>query len=533
MSFLDKIKKIFRKKESNDVNGNSHSRRKFILTTLFLLVNVTAVAVATFAWFAIPNAESNIEMVSGDLNVKIRKLSAYKYVYPYYSGSTDFINYEGDGTIKQYVLEDHTLMYGSSSIDDLTINVNNTTSISLSNTVNHVYSNAVDPVPAVSENDDPTPLDYSGFSETYINCPAGTNFRYFIIGDNTFCGDNRGWSTNSAIAFANQDDITAEHNVTISNVVISAGSKFILFDKATISGATADYFTYSTAINSTNGQFKVLGGETSGTCIMCLKSGVYSFTYSLNTLTIELQNRRNAVVCNNPLDPTLVSIEYAGGGVDHSTYQEMKDYLPQAIYNQNTMVILDVELDLRNVNKIRVGLQVERNVTPYPRCIFNLEDKYDDTLNNLRGYLPNDASEETYSLYASDFYSFYAWFTNNAFASLDAAWGTELNPSLHRRTDYEIDDVPQFTKFVNSDIDDDGEEDYSSVVECPLHTDGDIVIPPCNDEDDDYDFYHCYICIDYDYEYSNYFMNENRLGKTYLLFRDFGFRFTGTQVLES
>ena len=531
MTVWKKIKDFFKNKGSM---GGCKSRYIKIASMFALLfVNIAVITVSTLAWFYFNDGESKIEMVSGDINVKIRKVSAYKYVYPYYSGSTDFINYEGDGTIKQYVLEDHTLMYDSKNIDDITINLNPTTTINFSEPVNRTYSNATDPVPADSEDDDPVPLDYSNFSETFINCPAATSFRYFLIGDNTFCGDNREWSTNSAIAFANQDDITAEHDVTISNVVVSAGSKFILFDRETISGNTANYFTYNNSINSSNGQFKVLGDESSGTCIMCLKSGVYSFTYSLNSLTIQLQNRRNAVVCNNPLDPTLVSIEYASGGVDHSVYQEMKDYLPQAIFEQNTMMILDVELDLRNVNDIRVGLKVERKPDSDSRSIFSLEDKYEDTQNNLRGYLPSDKSEETYSLYASDFYSFYAWFTNNPFASLDAVWGTNLNPSLHRRTDYSINDVSQFTKFTNSDIDDDGEDDYSSSIECPLHTDGDIIISPCNDADEDYDFYHCYICIDYDYEYSNYFMNENRLGKTYLLFRDFGFHFTGTQVLEN
>ena len=45
--------------------------------------------------------------------------------------------------------------------------------------------------------------------------------------------------------------------------------------------------------------------------------------------------------------------------------------------------------------------------------------------------------------------------------------------------------------------------------------------------------YHCYIGVDYDYDHIRFFFNENRLGNTYLLDRDFGFYFTSTQHLES
>ena len=45
--------------------------------------------------------------------------------------------------------------------------------------------------------------------------------------------------------------------------------------------------------------------------------------------------------------------------------------------------------------------------------------------------------------------------------------------------------------------------------------------------------YHCYIAIEYDYEHCTYFLNKNRLGKTYLLDRDFTFHFFGVQHKES
>ena len=44
--------------------------------------------------------------------------------------------------------------------------------------------------------------------------------------------------------------------------------------------------------------------------------------------------------------------------------------------------------------------------------------------------------------------------------------------------------------------------------------------------------YHCYIAIDYDYERMQFFVNQDRVGKTYLLDRDFGFYFSAEEYLE-
>lgn len=534
MKVWEKIKGVFgKKKEGNASNSKSH-HLKFICMISLLVVNIAVVVVSTIAWFGVTNDEAKIQMVSGDVNVKIRKVSAYKYVYPFYPGSAEFIDYNTDGIIKKYTIEDHTIEYNSQNIDDITINSNSPTVIPLG-TQNRSYS-------TISS---PSASDFNGFSATNINCPASSPFSYYLLGDKVFSGDNQQWSTTSGIAFASNKEIDEDNSVTISNVVVSAGARFVLFDKTTTSAGYVDYMTYGTSINNSNGPFKVLVETGVGTSILCLKSGVYTFTYSLGALTITLQNRRDAIIDNNILDPTLISIDYAGSV--NKTNPEADDYfptlysyVPEAVYNQNTMVILDVELDYRNVNPIKAELTIERNSTPLARSMFNLvdlddpanselESRYEDTRENLRGYLPSDNSESLYNLYASDFYSFYAVFTQTPFASAETLWGTELAPSLHKRTDYEVESTKQFVKFENGD-----EYDYS--IPCPLHTKevGDsLIIQPSNDEDNDYDFYHCYICIDYDYEYTRYFLNENRLGKTYLLFRDFGFCFIGTQELVS
>ena len=533
MKVWEKIKGIFGKKGKRQPTNSSSHRMKLICMIAILVVNVAVVVVSTIAWFSTNSGESKIQMVSGDINVKIRKVSAYKYVYPYYPGSAEFVDYNSDGIIKKYTIEDHTIEYNSQNIDDITINSNSPTVISL-DTQTRSYSTIANP----------SAEDLNSFTATNIHCPASSSFSYYLLGDKTFCGDDKQWSTTNGIAFSSNKEIDEDNSVTVSNVVVSAGSRFVLFDKTTASEGSVDYMTYGTNINNSNGPFKVLIEGGIGTNILCLKSGVYSFTYSLGALTITLQNKRDAIIDNNILDPTLISIDYAGSV--NKTDPEAPDYfpslysyVPEAIFNQNTMVILDVELDYRNVNPILASLTIERNSTPLARSMFNLvdlndpanselESRYEDTRQNLIGYLPG-SSEATNNLYASDFFSFYAVFTQTPFASAEALWGTELNPSLHRRTDYEVSSTKQFVKFKNGDV-----YDYS--LPCPLHTkelDDSLIIQPSNDEDEDYDFYHCYICIDYDYEYTQYFLNENRLGKTYLLFRDFGFRFIGTQELES
>ena len=537
MKVWEKIKGLFSKKTKDTSSGSKSRHLKIICMTALLAVNVAVVVVSTLAWFGTNNGESKIQMVSGDVNVKIRKVSAYKYVYPYYPGSAEFVDYDADGTIKKYTIEDHTIEYNSQNIDDITINSNSPTVITLG-TLNRSYSTTMSP----------SASDFNGFSASNVHCPASSTFNYYLLGDKVLCGDDKQWSTTNGIAFASNIAIDDDHSVTVSNVVVSAGARFVLFDKTSASAGYVDYKTYGTGINNNNGPFKILTEEINeeevGTSILCLKSGVYTFLYELGKVTITLQNRRDAIIDNNILDPTLISIDYAGSvnktdPLADDYFPTLPSYVPEAIFKQNTMVILDVELDYRNVNPILASLTIERNSTPLARSMFNLvdlndpanselESRYEDTRQNLIGYLPG-SSEATNNLYASDFFSFYAVFTQTPFASAEALWGTELNPSLHRRTDYEVSSTKQFVKFKNGDV-----YDYS--LPCPLHTkelDDSLIIQPSNDEDEDYDFYHCYICIDYDYEYTQYFLNENRLGKTYLLFRDFGFRFIGTQELES
>ena len=110
MKLLEKAKGLFKSKAA-----------KIAGFVILAVGNVVAITVTTIAWFALDTKQSNIRMVSGDLGVEIQKVTAYKYVYPYYKNSTEFIDYDSVGTVKKYILEDHTITYSDTKVDQINI----------------------------------------------------------------------------------------------------------------------------------------------------------------------------------------------------------------------------------------------------------------------------------------------------------------------------------------------------------------------------------------------------------------------------
>lgn len=490
MKFFEKIKGLFSQKSEKRFNF------KLLGFVLLGIGNVVAITITTIAWFGLNDKESKIQMVSGDLDVVIQKVTAYKYVYPYYKNSIEFIDYDGVGTVKNYVIEDHTLEYNDQAVDEISIGHDDAV-ITLGSATSGSYSTNVN----------------GEHSATNIYFSNDNDFRYFLVGDATFCGDStKEWSINSAVAFNNNGPVANNNPAIASNVVVSAGASFILFDKQNASAGSCYYFPY-TAIDNNDTPFRIDNGK-----LLCLRSGIYNFTYTPNSLSIELKTTANqkeiAVIGNNSLDPTKITIDYAGSG-DKETYPTINDYVAHAVYLQNTMLILDVQIKYTNANPIDAGLRIERNAAN-AASIYNDAGKYNNTSKNLIGYV-NEQNRN--ALNASDFYSYYAVFTKTPYTAASpsdipqAIW-----TGMHREGSVE------FSKFQN-------DTSYDRTVECTLHLkeQTDSLVVPGDLEDN---IYHCYIGIDYDYIYTRYFLNENRLGKTYLLDRDFGFHFTGVQHLE-
>jgi len=483
---------------------------KIVGFSMLALGSVAIATMATVAWFNLSSKESKIKMVSGDMNVEIRKVSAYKYVYPYYKKSTEFIDYDSAGTVKKYVLEDHILTYNETDVDDITISSDDAT-VTLGSKVenNPNYT---------------TTLNEASARQVYLPSDSyAPEFRYYLVGDGLFCGEDTSWSIEKAYAFGLRANVSESVHAVLDNIVVSAGSSFTLVeaiesyvDDETV--YTYNYFPLS-GIAETNPAFRVIDDNDDGVGdhLLCLRSGIYTFTYSPNQLAIELrtsdggQRKDVSVIINNSLDPTKMSIDYAGS-VDKTEYPTINSYVPEAIYNQNTAVILDVELNFTNPNPIDASLQIQRtNATS--NSIYNLTDKYEDTTHNLDGYVD---SEHQNLLRASDFYNFYAQFTKTPYESTSALW-----TGLHRTGD------ANSQKFLNDTT-------YDKTINCTLNTkeqdDSLIVSASATDADN---IYHCYIVIEYDYEHSVYFLDKNRLGKTYYLDRDFGFYFSGIQHKES
>ena len=498
MKFLEKIKGMFIKKDEQNARRFNFKLLGFIALGIG---NVVAITITTVAWFALNDKESKIQMVSGDLDVEINKVTAYKYVYPYYKNSTEFIDYDSPGTVKKYALEDHTISYDEHNVDEITISSDKAT-ITLG-------TKFVGTSTTTSEN--ASPLNVYLPTSPYV-----PEFRYYLIGDDTFCGVEDSWHIESAFAFGLRENVTNERKAIIDNVVVSAGSSFTLID-AMENGNTYSYHYFPIdSIAESASPFRIIDSDDDqvGDTIYCLRSGIYTFTYSPNQLEIELrtsdggQRKDYSVIINNSLDPTKISIDYAGS-VNHSTYPTIDSYVPTAIFNQYTTLILDVELNFKNTHPVDVGLEVNR-LDATSNSIYNTPNKYQDTVYNRTGYVDKN---HVNPLRASDFYNYYAKFKQTPYASTSALW-----TDMHRVGDNNSQ------KFLN-------DTSYDKTIDCTLHVDGlDSIAVPASTTDN---IYHCYIAIDYDYEHSIYFLDKNRLGKTYILDRDFGFHFYGIQHTES
>lgn len=484
------------------------SRKTTLALLAISLSGAFAFSSATFAWFCLSATNNtSITTFSGDLDVSIEKISAYKYVYPYHNNSVEFVDYDGVGQVKSYVIEDKNI--------ETPENLANKVTFSLGKITNQAYA---------------TSSSAADIGPTKIHYDDSKIFKYYLVGDNTFTGTTSNpWSTLSATAFARREAPVQSEPVSIENVVVSKGAEFILFDANSIANNKCSYFTYNSPSTSPSGNARFVVTESNR--LQCLASGIYKFDYRVVGddffLDITLTSRSdNAVIGSNLIDPTKITIDYRGAAA--STYASLNDYLPYAIHAQKTMVVLDAQLKYQNKNPITAGLQINREAI-HSHSIYSFSGKYETTNEyTFRGFVNNNQRNE---LYASDFYAFSSLFAKeaNAFATPTDAWN-----SFHStyQTDYEtvnnkLQIVPldnPYDKFQN-------DTSYEPFIDCNIRpkTNSDSLLVPSSATDN---VYHCYIAIDYDYEHMQFFVNQDRVGKTYLLDRDFGFYFSAEEYLE-
>jgi len=488
-------------------NSIPKKTRIAIFGTTLAIGNILTVASLSLAWFfQYSAASSQVKTFSGDLGVTIEKVSAYKYIYPYHSDSPEFINYEGVGMVKSYVVEDASISAPAVLSDSVTFALTAVTNKDLAGNPGAASSSTI-----------------------YYDNNRG--FNYYLVGNSVFNGvENNEWSTSIAvvspsnIAPTQSAEIADKYSVLIKSVTVSVGSEFIFFDATTIDEeqpTKCSYFTYNT--QTENARFVVENGH-----LKCRKSGIYDFRYRLDNsgnlfLDINLISTGDStIMASNLVDPTMMSIDYYGGSIelppDHpEPFEDINDYLPYGIREQKTMVLLDVLVSYQNKNDIEAGLKIVRSATALEPSIYSYGG-YSTT--NDYTYLGYKNDRQQNPLYASDFYSFYTEVktSEHAYADPTTAW----NAFSTRTTAYEIDDVPQYDKFIN-----DVESDYEPYLIC--RTNGDSTLIPGSNTDN---FYHIYIAVDYDHEHMRFFLDQDRLGTTFILARDFSFYFTAEQIVE-
>lgn len=475
---------MFGKKKA-DIAGQEGKQktndRKIFAFTMFTIANIFAVSAGTFAWFYAATHNSEMSTVSGDMNVTVQKVEAYKYIYPFFKNSTTMVDYYGEGDVKRFVIQDKE-NYQSVPAGDTAV-------FELSATSSWSYD---------------SDLALSATNFRYDNVQT---FTRYLVGDSTFLGiddlnpsedSDDPWATHiKALAFSDTSIMNNGVEISLNNVVISLGATFTLVDKTT-SVTNGKRFTYTldSEASDSNAPFEAVSGD----CIRCLRAGIYNVSYYMSDdksyLSLTATSRSDdAIIGNNLLDPTMINIDYYGSKKNIEKYKTGIDkYMPDAIQAQKTMVILDVTLDYKNENPIDAGLDVLR------------EGNVVETADHFK---------------ASRFYSFYARLAKdeNKMTTADEIWTT-----MHLPGDHQTDSVNDFTKFPDS----------GSRISCNLlpHDpgSGDSLLVPGSLAKTTY---HCYVGIEYDHEHCAYFLDENRLGKTYYLDRDFGFFFTGTQHIES
>ena len=478
---------------------NISTKKKVVLFTAFTLVNALALSAATIAWFDSVSKNASIDAVAGDINVSIEKVTVYKFVYPFYASSAEFINYddEENAVVKAYVIQDKDVASTAQNpldSDDVEITLGTI------------------PGAVAGQSDTPGPRKIK-----FTN----RGFRYYLYGNETFTGFRKyvdqqsdthnpdsEWSTVSGTAFSKAFGMDDSDTVALTDIVISAGAEFSLFD-ANTTLTTTSYFTY------TFGATKRFEATESG-AIRCIQSGIYDIEYNptQSKLSISLSNRSDeTIIGNSTLDSTKINIDFWGSPAIQTAYQnDIKRYVPQAIYEQNTMAILDVQLRYINANPITAGLKIQRTAElPLDNSIHHLADRYEDHSAHLEGATKTRRN----ALRASDFYCFSARFASaaNAYTDPDSIWSA-MRPTPTAQNPYQTG----YAKFLNG-------QNYDQEIPCPLVGDSTTILGS-----DEGSVYHCYVGIDYCGAYIPFFLDLNRLGKQYFLDRDFFLYFTGTQV---
>ncbi len=382
-------------------------KHKIVAATMFAIFSLFSTMCACFAWFTINNPSIKIETVSGDMSISVKKVSAYRYVYPYYAGSNSFIDYQAEASIKEYII-----------LND--------------------------------SNESFQPPDTSAVTEDT------NNNSYYIVGDKTFIGTDKfeEYQTSSGIIFA-----TKGESLVADGVPLSKGAHLA------ITKNNKDFFQFENITSNNNENISTKENK----FITINRAGIYDFEMNKNSLTLNRRQREDDAILEMTIfDPTYALLQGQG------------DSKAVAVYNQNTCLIYDILIDVKNdTHDFELTLDAKRDP------ISGKE--------NLSNYVTLRTKEETGDIKAGD--EIYNLFHDPNL--------TEEEKKIYNTGD----DVKVFN--ANEDKSTLFQKEYSSITKQTS--------------------VHLYIAIDYDPNRIGYFFNQDKLGREYELMRDFGFYFTSKQ----
>lgn len=382
-------------------------KHKIIAATMFAIFSLFSTMCACFAWFTINNPSIKFETVSGDMSISVKKVSAYRYVYPYYTGSNSFIDYQAEASIKEYIiLNDSNESFQTPDTSAVTEDTNNNS--------------------------------------------------YYIVGDKTFIGTDKfeEYQTSSGIIFATKGD-----SLVADGVPLSKGAHLA------ITKNNKDFFQFKNITSNNNENISTKENK----FITINRAGIYDFEMNKNSLTLNRRQREDDAILEMTIfDPTYALLQGQG------------DSKAVAIYNQNTCLIYDILIDVKNdTHDFELTLDAKRNL------ISGKE--------NLSNYVTLRTKEETEDIRTGD--EIYNLFHDPNL--------TEEEKKIYNTGD----DVKVFN--ANEDKSTLFQKEYSSTAKQTS--------------------VHLYIAIDYDPNRIGYFFNQDKLGREYELMRDFGFYFTSKQ----
>lgn len=343
----------------------------FASLTMFVLISTM---VASFSWFLIVHPSTSLDTVSGDMSITLNRLSALRYVYPFYSSSNSFIDYSKEGKIKEYVLNDSSCEFKEN------ITVTNNSSVTLSNP-------------------------------------------YYLVGNDVFLGETT----------SNQFDVSSAFILTSSadsksyraeNVTLSSGSQFVIIDnKLNIQGFAS--LTLLDGILYENNSFRVTKA--------CLVNLELSIDDSSNiTFKFEKVSRSDDAILSMTLfDPTLAKLNGQETNLKEAIYDQntcliykidlkiksqTHDFLlnmdvkRSALDNENGMTSRDKEYVLSHFLTFRVATSIG-GLTPY-NYFHQDREKYldgaksfseytDTSLNLYSAEVTNQNTEKDFSIYVA------------------------------------------------------------------------------------------------------------------------------------